>query len=200
LNVAGVGVRHAKGWRQVRASGLGDVKVHGGEALRDAVAGAFDEAARLLGQLSDRHLFGVHPTAGASPIAVHHRHQLEHGRQLLAGMADGLVDYDARPHDASLSSDRKRLLVANAELVRDLRALQSSDLDKPIEVLQIFDVRAPTARARSTVGRELMFLFEHTVHHNALIALLLRLSALDVPEAFGVMPSTIAARRLRAAD
>ncbi|UQA55390.1 DinB family protein [Polyangium aurulentum] len=174
------------------------MKVHGGEALRDAVAGAFEEAARLLGQLSDRHLFGVPPTEGASPIAVHHRHQLEHGRQLLEGMASGLVDYDARPHDASLSSDRRRLLAANAELVRDLRALRRADLDKPVEVLQIFDVGAPTARAKSTVARELMFLFEHTVHHNALIALLLRLQSLDVPEPFGVMPSTLAAR-LRAA-
>jgi hypothetical protein len=174
------------------------VKVHGGEALRDAVAAAFEEAASLLGQIPDRHLFEVPATPCASPIAVHHRHQLEHGRQLVTGLASGVVDYDARPHDASISSDRRRLLAANAELVRDLRALRNSDLDKPLEVLQIFEVGAQAARARSTVQRELMFLFEHTVHHNALIALLLRLSALDVPEPFGVMPSTLAARLRRA--
>lgn len=159
---------------------------------------AFEDAARLLGELPDRYLFEAPPTPCASPVAVHHRHQVEHGRQLLAGLASGLVDYDARPHEAALVSDRRCLLAANAELVRDLRTLRSADLDKPLEVSQIFEVGAQPARARSTVARELMFLFEHTVHHNALIALLLRLSALEVPELFGVMPSTIVAR-MRAA-
>ncbi len=162
------------------------------------MADAFADAARLLGKLPDQYLFEVPPTPCASPVAVHHRHQLEHGRQLLAGLASGLVDYDGREHDPALASDRQSLLAANAELVRELRALSRVDLDKPLEVLQIFEVGTPPARARSTVARELMFLFEHTIHHNALIALLLRQSGLDVPDLFGVMPSTVVAR-MRAA-
>jgi hypothetical protein len=44
----------------------------------------------------------------------------------------------------------------------------------------------------STVARELQFLLSHTVHHYALIALILRLQGFEPGEEFGVAPSTLA--------
>jgi hypothetical protein len=44
---------------------------------------------------------------------------------------------------------------------------------------------------RSTVARELQFLLSHTIHHYALIALVLRLQGFTTGEEFGVNPSTL---------
>ena len=43
---------------------------------------------------------------------------------------------------------------------------------------------------RSTLRRELAFVISHTVHHQALIAMLLAVAGLQVPESFGLAPST----------
>ncbi|MFW5688937.1 MAG: hypothetical protein ACOC1U_05120, partial [Spirochaetota bacterium] len=45
--------------------------------------------------------------------------------------------------------------------------------------------------AASTLERELAVLASHTVHHYAIIALLLRVQDVDVPASFGVAPSTL---------
>ncbi len=42
----------------------------------------------------------------------------------------------------------------------------------------------------STLERELAMLASHTVHHYAIVALLLRIKGVVVPETFGVAPST----------
>jgi uncharacterized damage-inducible protein DinB len=44
----------------------------------------------------------------------------------------------------------------------------------------------------TTVGRELAFVLSHTVHHNALIAVMARTLGVPVPDLFGYAPSTIA--------
>ena len=43
----------------------------------------------------------------------------------------------------------------------------------------------------STLGRELLFLLSHTIHHYALIDLLLREEGFEVPPDFGMAPSTL---------
>ena len=48
------------------------------------------------------------------------------------------------------------------------------------------------ATSRSTLHRELQFLVGHSVHHFALIALILRQEGFDPGREFGVAPSTLA--------
>ena len=65
---------------------------------------------------------------------------------------------------------------------------------------QLIEVRADVGTGEdpekawcgSTVARELRFLVSHTVHHYALIAMVLRGHGLDPGEEFGVAPSTLA--------
>jgi hypothetical protein len=44
---------------------------------------------------------------------------------------------------------------------------------------------------RTTLKRELRFLVSHTIHHYALIAVILKLQGFDCGPDFGVAPSTI---------
>ena len=43
----------------------------------------------------------------------------------------------------------------------------------------------------SSIGRELGFLLSHTIHHCALIAVMMRLRGLATPPGFGVAPATM---------
>jgi hypothetical protein len=56
----------------------------------------------------------------------------------------------------------------------------------------IGDPASASAWSPSSVGRELQALLGHTVHHYAIIALLLRVEGIEPGEEFGVAPSTLA--------
>ena len=45
-------------------------------------------------------------------------------------------------------------------------------------------------RTRTTVARELAFVVSHTIHHSALVAVLLEHGSRRVPARFGVAPTT----------
>ena len=42
----------------------------------------------------------------------------------------------------------------------------------------------------SSLGRELQFLLGHTVHHNAIVAMILDRHGIELPQGFGVAAST----------
>jgi hypothetical protein len=46
---------------------------------------------------------------------------------------------------------------------------------------------------RSTIGRELVYNIEHTIHHLAIVKIALKviIPSMEIPEHFGVAPSTI---------
>jgi len=49
----------------------------------------------------------------------------------------------------------------------------------------------PSSWSSSTVMRELQALLSHTVHHFALIGVMLQLNGFEIPEEFGVASSTL---------
>jgi len=99
---------------------------------------------------------------------------IEHYSCFLAGHASGRVNYDARERDPALERDRGAALARIEELAGELRRLARADLEAPAEVrLECGSGGEPAQWSRSTVGRELQFLLSHTVHHFALIGLLL---------------------------
>ena len=47
----------------------------------------------------------------------------------------------------------------------------------------------------STLGRELVYVIAHGIHHYALITVMARLQGAELPPEFGVAPSTVRHRR-----
>jgi hypothetical protein len=43
---------------------------------------------------------------------------------------------------------------------------------------------------QSTIGRELVFVTSHTIHHNAVVVYLLRAHGIEMGPRFGVSPAT----------
>ena len=139
-------------------------------------------------------------TDGAAPVGPHFRHVIEHYSCLLAGHASGRVNYDARERDPALERDRGAALARIEELAGELRRLARADLEAPAEVrLECGSGGEPAQWSRSTVGRELQFLLSHTVHHFALIGLLLAQRGIGTGADFGVAPSTLEHRRAQPA-
>lgn len=127
----------------------------------------------------------------ASPVGAHFRHVFDHIDALLSGVADGIVDYDARARDVRIERDRSYALMFARRLEARLRALGDRDGDGAVRVLQDCGERGSRAATCSTWARELQFVVAHTTHHHAMIALLLRAAGMQVEASFGLAPSTL---------
>lgn len=121
------------------------------------------------------------PLGGAS-CGGHLRHILEFYECLLEGAGTGYVDYDSRRRDTLLESRReaaRRKLDTICDRLPSLR---------PLDTLW---VRTDGSCAASSFERELQVVASHTTHHFALLAAATRLMGKDVPQEFGVAPSTL---------
>lgn len=126
-------------------------------------------------------------------IGAHLRHCIDYYRCFVRGQAGGRVDYDARERDPRIEVEPSAAAAAVEALIGALARLRPDDFDRPVEVK--VDAAAwhdpALAWSHSSVGRELQFLLSHTVHHYALIAMILRSRGLAPPDDFGVAPSTL---------
>jgi DinB family protein len=147
----------------------------------------------MLERLSDA--LYAEPRGTWAPVGAQYRHILEHYRSFFAGWPEGRVDYDARARDERIERNRSAALLATRECLAALDRLDGTT-DRPLEVQMDGGGGSERPDWRpSSAGRELQFLCSHTVHHYALIKLLLQPSGPDLGTEFGVAPSTLAYQR-----
>jgi len=128
----------------------------------------------------------------AKPVGPHFRHVLEHYGRFLAGIADGRIDYDARERESAVETDRGAARRRIRDLVNGLLDLDRRAIDAPATArLECGLGDEDEQWSGTTVRRELHFLLSHTIHHYALIGLLLERHGVDPGEGFGVAPSTL---------
>jgi uncharacterized damage-inducible protein DinB len=127
------------------------------------------------------------PTSGS--IGEHVRHSIDHARALLALIDGDDLTYDARLRGTSVEAHAH---VAACEIDRvcsGLEALKGVG-ERPIRLHLIAEAGQRPSQLTSTPGREVAFVLQHTIHHCALIALLLERRGIATPARFGVAPST----------
>jgi uncharacterized damage-inducible protein DinB len=178
-------------------------------ALRGATAG--DAAARrapdavgpnievlqrtrdLVARLAPAQYRHVEARLSEATIGQHVRHVLDHYRLFLDGLSAGDVDYDARQRRTDVETLPEAALALVDHLIAGLAALPADALGRPLRVRQQGSYEAGRFDGcESRADRELLFLQSHSVHHQALIAVLARAQGLDVPASFGMAPSTVA--------
>lgn len=131
-----------------------------------------------------------------APIGAQYRHVLEHYQCFLDGVGSGAIDYDARRRDPELERSPARAAQATRAAIEGLAALAGTEPDRPIAVQLRSAVDVPEPEwSRSTLAREVQFLVSHTIHHFALIKLLLARDPVALDPDFGVAPSTQAHAR-----
>jgi uncharacterized damage-inducible protein DinB len=142
-------------------------------------------------------------------IGQHVRHILDHYACLLGategrvGATAGRVDYTRRAREELIGCCPEaaiaRIDVTRQRIAR-LRDTTGDSLEPRGEGLRMEVIFTPARtdaepvqrRLTSTLERELMFVLSHTIHHMALIAVLLRREGtVLIPSGFGVAPSTV---------
>lgn len=149
------------------------------------------QAQRLIVDLSDALYRNNDLPPFNSGVGKHIRHILEFYAAFV-NRREHKIDYDQRAREIELESNRglaveriEQTCMALAE-VNDFDAEVWSNNDEAVKTLQ------DRGYKRSTVGRELQFLVNHTVHHFAVIAILLHSQGFKTPPEFGVAISTLA--------
>ena len=155
--------------------------------------GALEQGLALLERLDDRLYNETGGLPVRSGVGSHFRHCLDFYQAFLKGVEQGRVNYHRRERDTFVERDRA-CAAAKIELtIERLWALAVLPGDTPLEVgPEDSDPDLTDGWCASTLARELQFLFSHTVHHFALVALLLRLRGFEPGAELGVAPSTLA--------
>lgn len=148
---------------------------------------------RLLQQLDDDAYCARDPLCFNASVGGHLRHDLDHYRSFLAGLGTGRVDYDSRQRDPRIEKERGYAVHQIRDVLAELEMIVVEDLAGEMWVKMDSDNKRAEAADwyRSSVGRELQFLVSHTVHHNAIVAVMLRLRGVEPDKDFGVAPSTL---------
>ena len=126
-----------------------------------------------------------------SSSGQHFRHNIDFYNCFLNGLETGLIDYDQRHRDPLIESNREIAISYMNSILDDMQELKNIDPDKEVFIVQNDDNGFDISHCKSTIGRELMFLVSHTVHHYAIIGILLRSQGIKLDADFGKAPSTI---------
>lgn len=144
------------------------------------------ELSQTLGSISEelytrksKYLFG-------SSIGQHIRHILEMYEVLLEGYSSGRFSFENRHRKQILEESVKEMLSTIEQIVSGI-----NKKDKDL-ICILNDNEANEQQIKSTYFRELLYCFEHGIHHQALIKVALKeFEWENIPENFGVAPSTI---------
>ncbi len=160
-------------------------------ALAERNIAFLEQAGSLVARLADDDFRAPGPGGLRGGVGPHLRHVLDHYELFLAGLERQAVDYDVRARDTADERDRAAALERIGRIVAGLRTLESAQLAQPLMVRVDSGEASERLEGASSVGRELQFLVSHTVHHFAVIAVLLRVRGVDPGRDFGVAPSTL---------
>jgi hypothetical protein len=140
-------------------------------------------------------LYVARPAARVSgSVGEHVRHCLDHIAALTSAVESGELSYDRRLRGTMTETDPVTAVNEIERLFTRFERLPEHVLDRSVRLSVLTDKSLPPLVVRSTVARELAFVLQHTIHHCALIAVLLDCQGWRVPCGFGVAPSTARAR------
>lgn len=123
-------------------------------------------------------------------IGAHVRHCLDHVWALERGIATGELCYDHRERDTVVEREPELAASRLRRACVRLGGIGDAILERRLMLVAQLHGDGRTIRVPTTAGRELAFVISHTIHHSALIALLLEREDREVPERFGLAPTT----------
>jgi len=139
----------------------------------------------ILSQLSQEYYVMPCNALSDATIGQHTRHVIELYQCLINGYDAAEVSYDKRKRDKRIQEDIDFaiLQLSNVQL----------ELEKPNKEIQVYyDLGEKEVGLQSNYFREVMYNLEHAIHHHALIKVGIKtLTTIELPEFFGVAPSTI---------
>lgn len=129
------------------------------------------------------------PILNNASIGQHVRHVLEFYSCLSLALASGKVDYDKRERNLNLEHDPD---AATGMIDKLCNMFGQANLNDFPLVNQI-ELKGITIQTDSSLGREMVYLIEHSIHHFAIINIALKncFEHIITPENFGLAHSTV---------
>ena len=153
------------------------------------LAAALDQLADAIRPLTARD-FSRRDRATSGSIGSHVRHCLDHVEALERAIPSGVCCYDDRVRGTAVEDDPAMAGAHIAACRMRLSALDQALLPRPLSLSSRISADGVTVQAPTTVAREAAFVISHTVHHAALIAVLLEDLGCDWPDWLGLAPTT----------
>jgi uncharacterized damage-inducible protein DinB len=145
----------------------------------------------IIAGLDDRQYSAAPGQLLESGIGGHVRHCLDFYDCFLNGLAAGRINYDKRERNSDTELQRESAAGRIARITESLNSIDTASLERTCDVILEGGARSGQPSCRSSFGREMQFLISHTVHHYAIVAVLLKLLGGEVPPDFGTAPSTL---------
>ena len=147
-----------------------------------------EEAVEVLSSMDDTTYIRPADLFGGQRIGGHIRHIVEFYECLFEGVANGTIDYAARRRDIVVELHRSAAL-DRLKLLRD--RLRGDDRLNESTAVWVQPEDSVSGCVSSSLGREMEAIASHTVHHFALIAVLLRFFGFETRSDFGVSKATL---------
>jgi len=155
-----------------------------------ALTRSLDELADLLDATTDE-TYVWKPDGGVSgSIGAHIRHVLDHVRVIVERPMQRTVTYDRRQRDTAVEHSRQEGVSALRRTAHRLRAAMDAQHDEMLILEALVERGQPPIAVTTSLARELVFALQHTIHHQAIIAVLLHEIGVSTPTQFGYAPST----------
>lgn len=153
-----------------------------------AVKKSIQQLTDALDQLTAEQYSAASANLSGSSIGQHTRHIIELYQCLLNGYEQQYVCYDDRKRDVRIETD---LAFAKQSLLNIASSVEREDIQ--LQLAGVYDDEAQEQLQLSTnYYRELLYNYEHTIHHMALIRVGLKeAGAASIAENFGIASSTI---------
>lgn len=148
---------------------------------------AIQDGLKVLRSIDVEHYQYVDSPTFTSSVGAHFRHVIEHYRCFLKCSEKQGICYDARQREVNLEVDLDLAVVAFEELEARFKSLENSI----IEQSYILHDGISDKPVQTNAARELLFLQSHTIHHYALIGVMLKKRNIVVDKSFGVATATL---------
>ncbi len=146
----------------------------------------------LLEQLDNTTFLKPLEIFGGSTLGQHFRHIFDFYQCLLKGTAQGEIDYASRERNPLIEQDVE---AASEAFSRILPSIVRVEQDLHLIIWGDFSCDPTSVRPQltSSFGRELMYAYDHAVHHLAMIKIGLQTAfpQIKIDKNIGIAPSTI---------
>ncbi|WP_026376718.1 DinB family protein [Aestuariibacter salexigens] len=151
-----------------------------------------NQAVQLLTNITDEHYTDVNSVLFEASIGQHIRHITDHYLALLSSERSQSVNYNTRHRESPVASEVDAALNVLQRIRQWLLTLSDAQLDAPLTVISEVSLSDQSdEHVYSSLGRELMFVSSHAIHHFSMIAIMRRYQGVDVADGLGVAPATL---------
>ncbi|NJN77220.1 MAG: hypothetical protein HC803_01910 [Saprospiraceae bacterium] len=154
-----------------------------------------NQVADLLDIINNQYYSQSLSTFNGSSVGQHIRHVIDFYLCLISGSND-FINYDNRERNPLIETD---CLTAKNFIEIIAQKVQSMDIEQKVMVSSSFvdDEEEQLISIPSSVGRELMYAYDHAIHHLAMIKIGMQIHfpEIAISKDLGVAPSTLKYRK-----